>query len=166
LVQDVYKRGELAQSADVKQDDHLDVRCRTMLMSMARMADIEGSIERKFAAMWKTREAYASHLAKRQREEVASSEFEYAEKTFNVIANSNTMVLAVASNDFATGKLQIEADGWIVPIGNDGHVVTSYRYMPDKQAFLDRHIKAGDITHEYTVDEEIRKILGSVFNRS
>ncbi len=75
------------------------------------------------------------------------------------------MVMAVASNDFATGKLQIEADGWIVLVGNDGHIVTSYQYMPDKQEFLDRHREAGDIIHEYRIDEELGKILESVFNR-
>lgn len=165
LVDDVYKLKKLAQSTDVNSENPLDIRCKDMLMNMATMASVASGIQDRFIGLWKSRGDYEKHLAKRQREQAVMSGADYAAKTFKVIAQAERMMLAVASNDFATGKLEIEADGWIVLVGNDGHIVTSYRYLPNKLEFLARHREAGDIIHEYRLDEELRKLLESVFNR-
>ncbi len=165
LIDDVYKLKKLAQSTDVNSGNPLDIRCKDMLMTMATMASVASGIQDRFIGLWKSRGDYEKHLAKRQREQAVMTGADYAAKTFKVIAQAERMMLAVASNDFATGKLEIEADGWIVLVGNDGHIVTSYRYLPDKLEFVARHREAGDIIHEYRLDEELRKLLESVFNR-
>lgn len=165
LLDEVYKLKNLAQSTHVNSGNPLDIRCRDMLMNMAAMASVAGGYPDRFIGLWKSRGDYDKHLAKRQREQAVMTGEDYAAKTFEVIAQAKSMTLVLSSNDFATGKLQIEADGWIVLVGNDGHIVTSYRYMPDKIEFLARHREAGDIIHEYRLDEELRKILDSIFNR-
>lgn len=134
-------------------------------MNMAALASVEGSLEDRFIGLWPSQRHYDKHIVKRQMEQVVSSGIDYAQKTFDVIAMAKTMTMVIASNNYATGKLQIEADGWIVLVGNDGHIVTSHSYMPDKKEFLDTHLDAGDMIHEYRIDEETRKILEAVFNR-
>jgi hypothetical protein len=143
----------------------LNDRCQTLLLNLARLADAEGTAVERFSRLWKTERDYRRHVEKRKAEETITHEGDYAIQTFKVIANAETMVLAIAKNEYVTGKLQIEDNGWIVLIGPEGQVATSYHYMADKESFIDRHQKAQDIIHYYPLNEDLRKLLKAVFDR-
>ena len=95
----------------------------------------------------------------------AADEIDYAQKTFKVIANASTMTLVDPSSKAmrVTGKIQIEADGWVVLVSESGKIVTSYPAYSHLQSFEQRHIELGDFVYEKQISRKYRAILAQLF---
>lgn len=147
--------------------NQLDERAESILTALAARA-VEASptsASGLLEALWTNSNRYLSHLAKRLGNEDIQDATDYALKTFAVLTAAERMLLVVADNDYASGKLQAEAQGWIVLLGNHGHIITSHPFDPDKTTFEDRHKQAGESVHEHFISTEIRKILAGLFAR-
>ena len=145
----------------------IDERASAMLTALAARAVEAGpnSADGLLESLWISQERYRAHVAKRLGNDDIKDETDYALQTFKVIASATQMKVVVANNDYASGKLQAKSDGWIVLIGNDGHIITSHPFDPEKMTFEVRHTLAGDQVHDHVISREIRKILEGLFSR-
>ena len=116
-----------------------------------------------FASLWYSGKSYQKHVEKRIAKGDIKDENDYKLKTFEAISKSKNMVVAVSKGDMISGKLQIGSDGWVVLIGIDGKIVTSYPFDSEKVTFSERHKQMGDTVYEYTINPEIKKLLNRVF---
>jgi len=145
----------------------IEERAKTILTALINRAaeatpiSHEGLLE----ALWLNSDRYQSHLEKRLGNQDISDANDYALKTFQVLATAELMTIVIADNDYTSGKLQAEAQGWIVLLGNNGHIITSHPFDPNKKTFEERHKEAGELVHDYIIDSAIRKILESLFIR-
>ena len=142
----------------------LDRRGHAMLMDLIRHADMAPDHRaHRLAAIWSSHGNYLQHVAKRIVNGDVKSEAEYADKTFAVLAGAQTLIIAMPANGWTSGKMELKSHNWIVLLGDDGRVVTSYPFDPDKATFEDRHRDKGDTIHEYRIDEKTRALLARVF---
>ena len=119
----------------------------------------------KFASIWTSDKFRIKHIAKRVASGEVVDEFDYAKKTFEVMARADTMTLVDPVNQSlrVTGKIQIEIDGWVVLISEEGKIVTSYPAYPNLQSFEKRHQENGDFVYEKQIDRKYRAILAQLF---
>ena len=104
------------------------------------------------------------HAAKRMKMEHADSEQEWATLTFNTLAIATEMTLAIpGSGDMLSGMVAMTARNWVVIVGNEGQIVTSYQTEPGKPGFADNHRKAGDSIYEHTFTPDTRDTLARLF---
>jgi hypothetical protein len=145
----------------------VDMRAKAMLTALAAKAVVteSSSTSERLEALWTSQGRYQSHLAKRLGNQDIQDSTDYALKTFAVLATVKRMVVVIADNDHASGKLQAESGGWIVLIGNNGHIVTSHPFDPEKMTFEDRHKQAGERVHDHIIDADTREILAGLFAR-
>jgi hypothetical protein len=113
----------------------------------------------KFNEAWYSSKSYNAHIEKRIEKGDIIDEADYEEKTLNVIINATILTVAIPASGLIGGKLQVMANGWIVLIGEDGKIITSYPFDPNKVPFGIRHKEQGDYVYEYAINERIKELL-------
>jgi len=106
--------------------------------------------------------SYTKHVRKRTEKGDISSEQDYQKKTLEVITYAELLTVAIPAHGMVGGKLQITKDGWIVLIGAEGKIITSYPFDENKTSFEDRHKENGDQVYDYIISAEIRKLLKGI----
>lgn len=162
---------EISKKTDTIRSTSNDQIKRTMErghLILSRLIDLAitspEDIEKRLEFLWSNQSKYQVHVIKREKNGEISNATDYAEKTFMVLSAAKKITVAM-SDDMAGAKLQAEINGWIVLLGDNGKIVTSYPFDPEKITFEERHRAAGDLINEYAIDAETRKILETVFSR-
>lgn len=109
--------------------------------------------------------SFAKHVQKRMERGEILSEHDYAEKTFDVLANADTMTVALPARAemLPTGKMRLTDGIWIVLLGERGNVVTSRPFWPDLVQFEQRHKAMGDHVYDQRIPKAYRDALARVF---
>lgn len=107
--------------------------------------------------LWINPGGFDRHVVKRVTLGHAEDAGDYASKTFGAIADASKLVIATpADNDgLVSGKISAVTDKWVVIFSEDGRIVTSYPFDPNKVTFEERHRQRGDSIREYTISREI-----------
>jgi hypothetical protein len=107
---------------------------------------------------------YHKHVKKRLDSGDIADEADYQTKTHYVLANSKTITIAQSKTGLTSGKLQIETEGWVVILGSDGKIVTSYPRNLEKTTFEQNYSNFGDHVYEQPISERIRARLKKLFS--
>lgn len=109
--------------------------------------------------------AYSKHLKKRIIIAEVDSAEDYAAKTFAVLSEARSLVIAEATDQTraSTGKMRLTDGSWIVLLGERGDIITSYPFKKEKVSFEQRHMELGDTVYEQSITNTYRKLLARVF---
>jgi len=116
----------------------------------------------EFNEAWYSEKSYNKHVVKRTKLGEIVDAADYEAKTRDVIANAQKLIVVTPTKGMISGKLQIISNGWIVLIGEEGKIITSYPFDENKLSFEQRHIDNGDIVYEYFISSTIKKILNGI----
>jgi hypothetical protein len=121
--------------------------------------------ENKLFEMWSNPKKYKKHIEKRLDEGVINNEQDYQNKTFSVFAKAEKITIAQSlKSDMISGKMQVLVDDWIVLLGTNGQIVTSYKFDPIAETFEEKHTKFGDTVYEQSIDSKTRELLKKLFD--
>lgn len=118
--------------------------------------------------LWINPGGFDRHVVKRVTRGHAEDAGDYASKTFGAIAAARKLVIAMPANKdgLVSGKISAVMDRWVVIFSEDGRIVTSYPFDPNKVTFEERHRQNGDSIHECTISREISRLFARVFGLS
>ena len=123
--------------------------------------------ESQLKELWSNKKRYDEHIDKRIRFGEITSEMDYQNKTFDVLANASKIIIAIPKDSgMISGKVQLVVDGWVVVLGENGEIVTSYPFDKSKQTFEQNEINAGSEIYEHSMIEKTSEILKRVFGLS
>lgn len=121
--------------------------------------------ENKLFEMWSNPKKYKKHVEKRLEEGVINDEQDYQNKTFSVFAKAEKITIAKSLKaDMISAKMQVLVDDWIVLLGTEAQIVTSYKFDPIAETFEEKHTKFGDAVYEQPIDSKTREILKKLFD--
>ncbi|MDF1583885.1 MAG: phage minor head protein [Methyloprofundus sp.] len=116
----------------------------------------------EFSASFYSVKSYDKHLEKRIKNGDIKDAADYHNKTMAVIQNATALTVAIPKEGMVGGKLQITQDDWIVLIGIEGRIITSYPFDERKVTFEERHKDEGDQVYEYIISAAIRTLLKGI----
>jgi hypothetical protein len=105
----------------------------------------------KFSYMWNDIDSYIKHINKRIKNGDISNEYAYVLKTFEVLAYSHIAYIESYPKNYSDVWDRVfyhQGQNWVVIIGENGKVLTSYKISGDIIDALDRHKIVFDASYE------------------
>ncbi len=142
-----------------------------VMAAVARRAEVirkrDGSDIDVFRDLWNSDKNHLKHLEKRLRDGSILNEEDYVGKTFNVLAEARTLIIAEPDDDrLISAKAVLEHLGWVVLLSEHGTLITSYPADQGAKSFEDNHRNLGDRVYDQHISEDYRRLLKTLFTRA
>lgn len=152
----------------VPSDEH-EVALRDMLGALTRRveaigAGVRGS--RRLATLFRNLDGYSKHVSQRIRDAGIASGDDLAAEVFAVLANAESVEVAVAPGEWnTTGQFTASVGAWRVLMDRNGSIVTAFIRNPAKDDFATWNARYGYPVRALALSPEDRALLARLFAR-